>query len=97
MERLTQNGKDHSRLHRLRAHPLHSGWRLPLHENWETQGSWNILLEEQPDLHLTVGDTHYADTTNPTVQLEHHLTYRKGKGVCQGTTAGSHLCDLGRP
>jgi alkaline phosphatase D len=40
------------------------------------QGSWNILLEEQPDLHLTVGDTHYADTTNPTVQLEHHLTYR---------------------
>ena len=43
------------------------------------QGSWNILLEEQPDLHLTVGDTHYADTTNPTVQLEHHLTYRREK------------------
>ena len=41
------------------------------------QGSWNILLDEQPDLHLTVGDTHYADTTNPTVQLEHHLTYRR--------------------
>jgi alkaline phosphatase D len=43
------------------------------------QRSWNILLEEQPDLHLTVGDTHYADTTNPTVQLEHHLTYRGEK------------------
>ena len=43
------------------------------------QGSWNLLLGEQPDLHLTVGDTHYADTTNPTVQLEHHLTYRKEK------------------
>jgi len=43
------------------------------------QRSWNILLEEQPDLHLTVGDTHYADTTNPTVQLEHHLTYRREK------------------
>ena len=45
----------------------------------KTQRSWNILLEEQPDLHLTVGDTHYADTTNPTVQLEHHLTYRREK------------------
>jgi alkaline phosphatase D len=43
------------------------------------QRSWNILLEEQPDLHLTVGDTHYADTTDPTVQLEHHLTYRREK------------------
>ena len=43
------------------------------------QRSWNLLLEEQPDLHLTVGDTHYADTTNPTVQLEHHLTYRREK------------------
>ena len=43
------------------------------------QRSWNILLEEQPDLHLTVGDTHYADTTNPTVQMEHHLTYRREK------------------
>jgi len=43
------------------------------------QRSWNLLLEEKPDLHLTVGDTHYADTTNPTVQLEHHLKYRKEK------------------
>ena len=43
------------------------------------QRSWNLLLEEQPDLHLTVGDTHYADTTDPTVQLEHHLTYRREK------------------
>ena len=43
------------------------------------QGSWNLLLAEQPDFHLTVGDTHYADTTNPTVQLEHHLKYRREK------------------
>ena len=25
-----------------------------------------LLLAEQPDFHLTVGDTHYADTTDPT-------------------------------
>jgi alkaline phosphatase D len=37
------------------------------------------LLEQQPDFHLTVGDTHYADTTNPTVQLKHHVTYRRVK------------------
>jgi len=43
------------------------------------QGSWNLLLDQQPDFHLTVGDTHYADTTNPTVQLEHHLKYRREK------------------
>ena len=43
------------------------------------QGSWNLLLEQQPDFHLTVGDTHYADTTNPIVQLQHHLTYRREK------------------
>ena len=43
------------------------------------QRSWNLLLEEQPDLHLTVGDTHYADTTDPTIQLQHHLAYRRKK------------------
>jgi alkaline phosphatase D len=43
------------------------------------QGSWDLLLAEQPDFHLTVGDTHYADTTNPTVQLKHHVTYRRVK------------------
>ncbi len=43
------------------------------------QRSWNLLLAEQPDLHLTVGDTHYADTTDPTVQLQHHVTYRRVK------------------
>ena len=43
------------------------------------QGSWNLLLAEKPDFHLTVGDTHYADTTNPTVQLKHHVTYRRVK------------------
>jgi alkaline phosphatase D len=43
------------------------------------QGSWNLLLAEQPDFHLTVGDTHYADTTDPTIQLKHHVTYRRVK------------------
>ncbi|MFT4691953.1 MAG: alkaline phosphatase D [Limisphaerales bacterium] len=41
------------------------------------QTSWPLLLKQQPDIHLTVGDTHYADTTDPTVQLKHHLAYRR--------------------
>jgi phosphodiesterase/alkaline phosphatase D-like protein len=45
------------------------------------QGSWDLLLAEQPDFHLTVGDTHYADTTNPTVQLKHHVSYRRVKSL----------------
>lgn len=40
-------------------------------------GSWNLLRAEKPHLHLTVGDTHYADTTDPTVQWSHHLRYRR--------------------
>ena len=43
------------------------------------QGSWNLLLSDKPDFHLTVGDTHYADTTDPTIQLQHHVTYRRVK------------------
>ena len=43
----------------------------------QPQSSWYLLLAQQPDLHLTVGDTHYADTTDPTVQLQHHLRYRR--------------------
>ena len=43
------------------------------------QGSWGLLLAENPDLHITVGDTHYADTTDPTVQLRHHVAYRREK------------------
>jgi alkaline phosphatase D len=42
----------------------------------QPQTSWNLLLKQDPDLHLTIGDTHYADTTNPKVQWEHHLRYR---------------------
>ena len=45
----------------------------------QPQASWYLLLAQQPDIHLTVGDTHYADTTNPTVQLKHHVTYRRQK------------------
>jgi alkaline phosphatase D len=48
-------------------------------KNGNRQGSWDLLLAERPDIHITVGDTHYADTTDPTVQLEHHVTYRRVK------------------
>lgn len=40
-------------------------------------GSWNLLLKQSPSLHLTVGDTHYADTTRPTIQWQHHVRYRQ--------------------
>ena len=43
----------------------------------QPQASWFLLLAQQPDLHLTLGDTHYADTTDPTVQLAHHVRYRR--------------------
>ena len=39
--------------------------------------SWYLMLAQRPDLHLTVGDTHYADTTKPTTQWQHHLRYRQ--------------------
>ena len=42
-----------------------------------SQASWYLLLAQQPDIHVTVGDTHYADTTDPTVQLQHHVAYRR--------------------
>jgi alkaline phosphatase D len=41
------------------------------------QASWFLLYAQQPDLHLTLGDTHYADTTDPVVQLQHHVRYRR--------------------
>jgi alkaline phosphatase D len=43
----------------------------------QPQASWYLLLAQQPDLHLTLGDTHYADTTDPKVQWEHHVRYRR--------------------
>ncbi|MEM7393295.1 MAG: alkaline phosphatase D family protein [Verrucomicrobiota bacterium] len=45
----------------------------------QPQASWFLLFAQQPDLHLTVGDTHYADTTDPTIQLKHHVAYRRQK------------------
>lgn len=39
--------------------------------------SWDLVLAEKPNLHLTVGDTHYADTTDPSIQWAHHLRYRR--------------------
>jgi len=43
----------------------------------QPQGSWALFLAERPDLHLTLGDTHYADSTSPNRQWEHHLRYRR--------------------
>ncbi len=42
----------------------------------QPQTSWFLLLAQRPDFHLTVGDTHYADTTDPAIQWEHHRRYR---------------------
>lgn len=41
------------------------------------QSSWPLLLDQKPDLHLTLGDTQYSDTTNPKIQWQHHLRYRQ--------------------
>lgn len=43
----------------------------------QPQGSWNLLAAQKPAFHLTLGDTHYADTTDPTIQLQHHVRYRR--------------------
>ncbi|HBM76720.1 MAG TPA: hypothetical protein DD438_01310 [Verrucomicrobiales bacterium] len=43
----------------------------------QPQGSWDIIREQKPDLHLTVGDTQYSDTTDPSIQWAHHLRYRR--------------------
>ncbi len=43
----------------------------------QPQASWYLLLTQQPDLHLTLGDTQYSDTTDPKIQWEHHVKYRR--------------------
>jgi alkaline phosphatase D len=43
----------------------------------EPQSAWYLLHAQRADLHLTLGDTHYADTTDPDVQWRHHLRYRQ--------------------
>ncbi len=43
----------------------------------QPQDSWDIIREQKPDLHLTVGDTQYSDTTDPSIQWAHHLRYRR--------------------
>ena len=40
------------------------------------QESWELFLDQMPDIHITLGDTHYADTTDPSKQWKHHLKYR---------------------
>ena len=42
----------------------------------QPQNSWKLLLADKPDLHITLGDTQYSDTTNPTIQWKHHVRYR---------------------
>lgn len=39
--------------------------------------SWSLLARDKPDLHLTLGDTIYADSTDPKVQWRYHLRYRR--------------------
>ena len=39
--------------------------------------SWLLFAKDEPDLHLTIGDTVYADTTEPRWQWRHHLNYRR--------------------
>ena len=41
------------------------------------QSSWKLFLAENPTLHLTLGDTHYANSTDPNKQWNHHLRYRR--------------------
>ncbi len=41
------------------------------------QQSWPLFLKQNPMLHLTLGDTVYADSTDPSVQWRHHLRYRQ--------------------
>ncbi len=43
----------------------------------QPQGSWDLVRSEKPHLHLTVGDTQYSDTTDPSIQWKHHLRYRQ--------------------
>ena len=40
------------------------------------QESWKLFLKENPTFHLTLGDTHYANSTDPNKQWVHHLRYR---------------------
>ena len=42
----------------------------------QPQESWELLQADKPDLHVTLGDTQYSDTTDPTTQWKHHLRYR---------------------
>jgi len=46
-------------------------------KHFQPQTSWPLLLADQPDLHLTLGDTVYVDTTDPVFQWRHHLRYRR--------------------
>ena len=54
----------------------------------QPQASWYLLLAQQPDLHLTLGDTHYADTTDPKVQWEHHESDRVGYPFVEVVSSG---------
>jgi alkaline phosphatase D len=49
----------------------------------QPQSSWPNFLRDKPDLHLTLGDTIYGDTTDPRLQLRQHLRYRRMKEFAQ--------------
>jgi len=40
-------------------------------------GSWTLLLEEEPDFHLLLGDNNYADDPNRGVLWRHYMDMRK--------------------
>lgn len=43
----------------------------------QPQDSWSLFQNDKPTLHLTLGDTVYADTTDSRVQWRYHLQYRR--------------------
>jgi len=49
----------------------------------QPQTSWPNFLRDKPDLHLTLGDTIYGDTTDPRLQLRQHLRFRRMKEFAQ--------------
>ena len=57
----------------------------------------SLCSPSSPIIHLTVGDTHYADTTDPTVQWKHHVTYRRQKEFATVLRNVPTLRHLGRP
>ncbi len=43
----------------------------------QPQGSLSLFYDDRPDVHLTLGDTVYSDSTDPRLQWKYHLQYRQ--------------------